>query len=146
MCFQASWFCIQSVFRLAHKYPISLLELNVFGHAICTFIIYLMWWDKPFDIEQPSLIRGVETEAICALMCFINSHLGKGVHRHIWVFSGVGGYKDLNVEFSRSASSVTSKQAHESGKTQSLESPEEERCVHHFTFFYTVFFCLQSDS
>lgn len=38
VCLQTSWFYIQCVFRLAQKYPISLLELNVFGHVICTLM------------------------------------------------------------------------------------------------------------
>ncbi|KAK3389829.1 hypothetical protein B0H63DRAFT_507320 [Podospora didyma] len=35
---------------------ISLLELNTFGHAVCTLVIYALWWHKPLDIEELELI------------------------------------------------------------------------------------------
>lgn len=76
VCFQACWFCIQCIFRLAQKYPISLLELNVFGHAVCTMLIYLLWWDKPLDVDEPTLITGEHMYPICAMMCFTNGDLG----------------------------------------------------------------------
>lgn len=57
VCLQAGWFCVQCVGRLATGLPICLLELNTFAHAICTILIYVLWWDKPFDIEQPTFVR-----------------------------------------------------------------------------------------
>ncbi|KAF2635759.1 hypothetical protein P280DRAFT_473662 [Massarina eburnea CBS 473.64] len=56
VCLQALWFCIQCVLRLSQNLTISLLELNTFAHAICTLLIYVLWWDKPLDIEQSSLL------------------------------------------------------------------------------------------
>ena len=32
--------------------PISLLELNTAAHAICALAIYVLWWEKPFDVES----------------------------------------------------------------------------------------------
>jgi hypothetical protein len=51
--------------------PISLLELNTFGHALCTLLIYCMWWNKPLDIEEPELIpvQGGDMERLVAAMC-----------------------------------------------------------------------------
>lgn len=67
----ATWFCVQCISRLAQRLPISLLELNTFGHAVCTLLIYCMWWKKPLDIEEPELIpvRGEDTEMLVAAMC-----------------------------------------------------------------------------
>src|SRR2546423_10229791 len=56
VCFQTAWFCLQCITRLAYGLPICLLELNTLAHAICTLFIYALWWDKPLDIEQPTLI------------------------------------------------------------------------------------------
>lgn len=56
VCVQALWFCIQCLNRLIQGFAISLLELNTFAHAICTLLIYLLWWRKPLDIEEPSLL------------------------------------------------------------------------------------------
>ena len=69
VCLQASWFCIQCLSRLGQQLPISLLEINTFAHALCTLIIYLMWWNKPQDIEEPSLVQGEGAQELCALMC-----------------------------------------------------------------------------
>ncbi|KAL8749444.1 MAG: hypothetical protein Q9199_007679 [Rusavskia elegans] len=57
VCAQALWFCIQCLTRLAQSLPVSLLELNTFGHALCTLAIYVFWWDKPLDIEEPTTIE-----------------------------------------------------------------------------------------
>ena len=58
VCLQASWFCLQCVTRVRQGLAITLLELNTFAHALCTLLIYLLWWNKPLDIEQPTIIRG----------------------------------------------------------------------------------------
>jgi hypothetical protein len=50
-CIQAMWFCISCLVRVGQQLPSSLLELNTFAHAMCTIIVYLIWWQKPLDIE-----------------------------------------------------------------------------------------------
>jgi len=77
VCFQASWFMLQCVSRLAQLLPISLLEvrkllllvvpnipplltraqLNTVAHCICALLIYLLWWEKPLDIDTPLKLR-----------------------------------------------------------------------------------------
>lgn len=48
---------------VTQRSPISLLELNTFGHAVCALLIYLCWWKKPLDIsdttffEQSQLVK-----------------------------------------------------------------------------------------
>jgi hypothetical protein len=69
VCIQAFWFCIQCVTRLCQGLEISLLELNTFAHAICAFLMYLLWWDKPLDIEEPTLIESDEKIPAIALLC-----------------------------------------------------------------------------
>lgn len=39
------------------RIPISLLELNTFGHAVCALLIYLLWWEKPFEVDYPTVIE-----------------------------------------------------------------------------------------
>jgi hypothetical protein len=69
VCLQALWFCVQCLARLAQGLAVSLLELNVFGHATCALLMYLLWWDKPLDIEEPTLLSGNMVREMCALMC-----------------------------------------------------------------------------
>ena len=41
---------------VAQHIPISLLELNTFGHAICALLVYLLWWEKPFEVDYPTMV------------------------------------------------------------------------------------------
>ncbi|KAL8892827.1 MAG: hypothetical protein Q9192_005549 [Flavoplaca navasiana] len=68
VCAQALWFCFQCLTRLSQSLPISLLELNTFGHALCTLAIYIFWWHKPLDIEEPTLIEDVKYFPIFSYM------------------------------------------------------------------------------
>lgn len=45
------------------------MELNVFAHAICALLLFLIWWDKPRDIQEPTLLVDEEPLDICA--CFL---------------------------------------------------------------------------
>jgi hypothetical protein len=44
--------------------------MNTFLHALCCLVIYLAWWHKPLDIEEPELIRTNtgKIREICAWM------------------------------------------------------------------------------
>ncbi|KAI4115615.1 MAG: hypothetical protein LQ345_003831 [Seirophora villosa] len=46
--------------KVAQRIPISLLELNTFGHAVCALLIYLVWWEKPFEVDHPTILRSHE--------------------------------------------------------------------------------------
>src|SRR3569833_789950 len=73
VCLQASWFCIQCVTRLSQGLGSSLLELNTFAHAVCALLIYLLWWDKPLDVGEPTIIQSEKASEICAAMMSIDS-------------------------------------------------------------------------
>ncbi|KAL8925821.1 MAG: hypothetical protein Q9208_003318 [Pyrenodesmia sp. 3 TL-2023] len=68
VCTQALWFCVQCITRLSQSLPVSLLELNTIGHALCTLAIYIFWWQKPLDIEEPTVIRDERLQPIFAYM------------------------------------------------------------------------------
>ena len=68
VCAQALWFCIQCTSRLAQSLPVSLLELNTFGHSLCTLLIYLLWWHKPLNVDQPTLIHDKTLRPLFAYM------------------------------------------------------------------------------
>ena len=70
VCVQAAWFCTQCIARLGQGMPISLLELNTFAHAICALLVYVLWWNKPLDVHEPTVIDVSQSNAaryICAL-------------------------------------------------------------------------------
>lgn len=43
---------------MIQRIPISLLELNTVGHAICAVLVYILWWEKPFEVDYPTMIQG----------------------------------------------------------------------------------------
>ena len=70
VCIQAAWFCTQCIARLGQGMPISLLELNTFAHAICALVVYVLWWEKPLDVHEPTIIEVGQSDVaryICAL-------------------------------------------------------------------------------
>ena len=67
-CWQATWFCIQCVFRVAEGLSVGLLELNVFGHAVCILLVYTIWWSKPKDILEPFKLARRGSDEVAALL------------------------------------------------------------------------------
>ncbi len=47
-----------TLYAVVQHIPISLLELNTCGHAFCALLIYILWWEKPFEVDYPSMIEG----------------------------------------------------------------------------------------
>jgi hypothetical protein len=77
---QAGWMVIQTIARVQQKLPVTLLEINTIGHVICAFALYAMWWSKPLDIKDPTLIRReewmdrfVSTMYMCSPICWYNN-------------------------------------------------------------------------
>lgn len=74
-CLQAVWFIIQVIGRAVTSAPISLLEMTAFLHALCCLVVYVVWWHKPLNIEEPEVIK-TDTEnvrKICAWMIMRSS-------------------------------------------------------------------------
>jgi hypothetical protein len=76
---------------------ISLLELNTFGHAICTLVTYFLWWRKPLDVQEPEPIPITlksDSELVVAMSVFgkfgNNTREAVHLHRfngsHPWIF------------------------------------------------------------
>lgn len=79
VCIQALWFCIQCITRVSQSLPVSLLELNTVGHALCTLVIYLLWWHKPLDVEEPTLITDPTLFPLFAYM-WMSSRISASCH------------------------------------------------------------------
>ena len=83
-CVQAAYFLAQTISRLGFGLPVTLLELNTVAHSLCALSTYVLWWYKPFDVQEPAVISTSTPSVgpICAAMC-LRSSLGflKSVHR-----------------------------------------------------------------
>ncbi|PVH98392.1 hypothetical protein DM02DRAFT_630335 [Periconia macrospinosa] len=53
---QASWMIVQTLARVQQKLPVTLLEINTLGHILCAFALYALWWSKPLEIKDATLI------------------------------------------------------------------------------------------
>jgi len=49
-CFQTCWILLQCLGRRMEGLHITLLELNTAVHVVIAIIMYIVWWEKPFDI------------------------------------------------------------------------------------------------
>lgn len=67
-CIQATWFCVSCLVRVGQGLTMSLLELNTFAHAMCTIVVYFIWWKKPLDVERPLLITSDRLRPLLAYM------------------------------------------------------------------------------
>ncbi|KAK7439921.1 hypothetical protein CaCOL14_003368 [Colletotrichum acutatum] len=72
VCIQAGWMVAQVIGRLIKKLPVSLLEINTCGHVACAALLYLLWWSKPLDVLDPTVLDEGNEEAM-ALMMFCSS-------------------------------------------------------------------------
>ena len=68
VCVQAIWFCIQCFTRWGIRLSTSLLEINTFAHCICALIIFILWWNKPLDVDEPTLISASHKLELTSLM------------------------------------------------------------------------------
>lgn len=66
---QALWSGIQCVTRSTQGLSISFLEINTAIHAACALALYFFfWWDKPLDVEEPTICTHVDLHHIAAFM------------------------------------------------------------------------------
>ncbi|WQF77223.1 hypothetical protein CDEST_02237 [Colletotrichum destructivum] len=72
VCIQAGWMVAQVIGRLIKGLPVSLLEINTCGHVACAVLLYLLWWSKPLDVLDPTVLEG-GNEDYLSLMRFCSS-------------------------------------------------------------------------
>lgn len=65
---QALWMLAQIIGRLSADLPVTLLEVNTLAHIMCAMIIYILWWDKPKLINEPTRLHGDWVPPVSAYM------------------------------------------------------------------------------
>ena len=53
--------------RWVSRLPVTALELNTLAHSICALLVYSLWWDKPLDIQDPTLLTSAYFPPLVAL-------------------------------------------------------------------------------
>ena len=65
---QVLWMMLQCISRKAAGYPLSPLEVHTLVHAGCALFVYFLWFKKPLDIKEPTVIEYKGFENRLALM------------------------------------------------------------------------------
>ena len=50
---QTSWFVMQCIARAIKHLPVTHLEIVTLAYAAMNFVIYIFWWNKPLNVNQP---------------------------------------------------------------------------------------------
>jgi hypothetical protein len=64
VCLQAAWMVVQVIARLVLGLPVTLLEVNILGHVLCAFVIYMLWWRKPRLVYESTKLEGEWVEPL----------------------------------------------------------------------------------
>jgi hypothetical protein len=56
VCLQVLWVAGQTIERKIAGYPISLLEFHTLVHVFCALVMYTLWIQKPYDVNEPTII------------------------------------------------------------------------------------------
>ena len=65
---QVAWFCTNCASRLVQHLSLSLLEVSTAARALCTLVIYFVWWSKPLNVAAPTLLLGKKAQEVYALL------------------------------------------------------------------------------
>ena len=57
---QVLYFCASCIIRRAKDLPLSLLEITTLAHAVCALLTYFVWWCKPSNILEPTILKPSE--------------------------------------------------------------------------------------
>lgn len=98
---QSSWMILQCIMRWSSGLFVTEIELNTLAHAVCALAIFILWWDKPHDIEQPTILQGDWTRPLAALLWSTKLRSGHSLLPREWRGSSLDftsstiNYKDL---------------------------------------------------
>lgn len=75
-CLQAFWFFAQGIGRISQRLPVTLLEIHVMIHVFCAFTMYLLWFNKPYNVDRPLLARDSRVADVAALFILDDMTVG----------------------------------------------------------------------
>ncbi|KAK0723444.1 hypothetical protein B0T26DRAFT_641902, partial [Lasiosphaeria miniovina] len=67
---QSSWMILQCVMRWSSGLFVTALELNTLAHTVCALAIYLIWWEKPLDVGEATILAGDSSiKTVASVLC-----------------------------------------------------------------------------
>ena len=92
VCIQASWFLLQCVARAIQGLSVTLLEVHVLAHVACTFVMYFLWFHKPYDVEHPVLLTDERVVDLAALFAVAGPEVRYVISRNAHNVSSLARY------------------------------------------------------
>jgi hypothetical protein len=69
VCLQVLWVAGQTIERKIAGYPISILEIHTLVHVFCALIMYTLWFQKPYGVNEPTIIgRGIADDLLAFIV------------------------------------------------------------------------------
>ena len=99
---------MQCIARAIEHLPVTHLEIVTLAYAAMNFVIYIFWWNKPLNVNQPVRVfkkfESRETqppvnELVRSVRKLIWKAIGKGLKRILTLI--VGGQEDEDIDLSR---------------------------------------------
>ena len=75
VCVQVLWMVGQMIERKITGYPITLLEVHTLVHVVCALVMFTLWFSKPMDVRDPTLIDPAEFQDMLAWLLLCTDHL-----------------------------------------------------------------------
>lgn len=57
---QILWFVVQMIGRAIQDLDITTLELFTQAIVLCAIVMYVLWWEKPYDVQQPIVMPATD--------------------------------------------------------------------------------------
>ncbi|KAH7091101.1 hypothetical protein FB567DRAFT_517958 [Paraphoma chrysanthemicola] len=54
---QILWLVVQCIARVIQHLPLTTLELSTLAYIPCATLMYLLWWDKPYEVNVPTPVQ-----------------------------------------------------------------------------------------
>jgi hypothetical protein len=77
VCLQVLWVAGQTIERKVAGYPISILEIHTLVHVFCALIMYTLWFQKPYGVNEPTIIGSGIAEDVLAFIVASSQRLGQ---------------------------------------------------------------------
>ncbi|KAJ6481050.1 hypothetical protein C8R45DRAFT_831801 [Mycena sanguinolenta] len=61
---QGLWFTIQCIARVQQQLTVTELEVITLAFAVMSIFMWILWWDKPLDVQRPISVILVQTPTI----------------------------------------------------------------------------------
>jgi hypothetical protein len=129
VCVQAAWFSVQTIGRACQHLPVTLLEINTLAHVVCALLVYLLWWNKPSMVYEPTYLIGDWVPAVCSYM-YMSSQISvwerdrPSMSRGVWLHSELSALAYVKNEAHNQRSLLNSSDTTASAVTDAVLSEE----------------------